>query len=97
MVSLDLCPPMFDVLDPSERIVGPGTPLCTLELRAPTRLGPGGAVSQSHRWSGELYTAGGGSNVLPFGDYALRGWALVLPDHRVYSGVVGVRFVDVGG
>lgn len=91
------CPPTFHVLDASGSVVGPGMRLCTLELREPITLAPGETASYAYRWSGELFTVGGGTNVLPFGDYALRGWVLVLPDHRVHSESVAVRFVDPGG
>lgn len=93
----DPCPPPFEVLDASGRVVGPGMGLCTLELRAPITLAPGEAVSFGYTWSGELYTVGAGSNLLAFGDYALRGWVVVLPDHRVDSESVAVRFVDGDG
>lgn len=97
MLLSSLCPPTFDVLDTSGRVVGPGMPLCTLEAREPKTLAPGEAVSYEYEWAGELYTIGAGGNLLAFGDYALRGWAVVLPDHRVHSEPVAVRFVDADG
>lgn len=97
ILSSYLCPPTFDVLDTSGRVVGPGMPICTLEGREPKTLAPGEAVSYAYEWAGELYTIGAGSNLLAFGDYALRGWVVVLPDQRVHSEGVAVRFVDEGG
>lgn len=97
MLLPSLCPPTFDVLDTSGRVVGPGMPLCTLVAPEPKTLAPGEAVSYAYEWAGELYTIGAGSNLLAFGDYVLRGWVVVLPDHRIHSESVAVRFVDADG
>lgn len=84
------CPYVFEVRSAgSQEVVGPQTPICTLEGRQPLYLSAGASLTHTYRWGG-LAVGRDGERLAP-GDYRIRGWGTTSDGHRVYSDVLPVR------
>ena len=86
-VTLNDCPPPYEVLNAAGTVVGPASRACTLSLIAPQTIPAQGSIQYSTTWTGDSTGTGDASGwkYLKPGSYTIRPRVNVLGDNGGYA------------